>query len=221
MAAITLSDVRNLLGSLNGEDSPATSTTRDRFINAIIKDITSRRQWRWRKTFLNVAFNASGVSTTTLTSWAEDSLNNRENLVREVVSGQENDVIYTVIDEADKDNYGPGDNVVWVEGNEVDGFTLNIHETDSPTLRVGYYAGATALSSAGDTTRVPRDLPIAKGAYALLRVADDPDYNNASELREYENEIRLLQSLENRGTGKPRRFIGASERGGYHLGQVA
>lgn len=218
-AYTTLSEVRNLLAALNGEDSAPTTgsaSTRDRFINQVLRDIYSRFRWSWRRTSTSLAF--SGTTASLPSDWVEDSYGD----IREVLSGLGNDNTYRVIEEKFKDNYSNGDYVCWITGNRVDGFTLNIHETDNPTLTVVYYAGFTTdVSTDGDTIKVPNAMVIAKGAYAFLKRYDDPEIDITPELGDYEGDITKLRAAEFRTDAyRTRRLRSQAEKTGYHIGMV-
>ncbi len=217
-AAVTLTRIRNLLASLNGEDSAPSSTSRDRFINEIIRDVTTREQWSWRRKSTTLSFASDGTASAPA-DFVEDSLGD----LREIATGVGNDNLYKLTGEEYRDNYNANSNyAVWVTGNNVDGFTFRTSETDSPTGTLIYYAGfVTDLADGADTTYVPNALVIAKGAYALLRRFDDPDVDITTELIEYEAEVGKLRVQYTRGVrGRPPRLISKSEREGYYIGKV-
>lgn len=226
MAAVTLLDIRTALSGLLGESSVPTDTSRDTQINYVIRDIYYRAHWSWRRKTSNVAFNSSGVSTTDLSSFlAADSyplpsqdLNAPQGEAKVVTSGDNNDTYYRLIDKEDAEFYASGDRVIWYDGNEVDGYTFNIKETDSPTLQITYFRKHDVLSSSADTTYIPLTSPIAAGAYAFYVKNRDNARDNREEKAEFEREVSKLRNLEN--STKSNRLISKTEKTGSYLGRV-
>lgn len=212
----TLANIRTRLGIRLGEGNVSDTTrlqTFDEIIRSVIEDVRSRKQWEFDQTTLNVSFNSSGVSTITLTNFDFGSFQD----LREVNSGENDDYVYTLIDIADKDKYNiDSDYPVWITGNDVDGWKLNILETDSPTLQLTYtYADETALTGSTDETRVPLNVIVA-GAYAYIKKVDDDEYNNRDDLAAYENEITKLKIKYDR---HPKDIQAPTEKAGYSIGQ--
>jgi hypothetical protein len=109
--------------------------------------------------------------------------------------------------------------VIWVDGNEVDGYTLNIKETTAPTLSVTYFRKADVLSASTDTTYIPYVNAIAKLAYAFLVKNDDLDRNNSKELGDAENEIGKLTAMS--GGSVAQTYAPASAQQGHYAGKVS
>lgn len=191
-----LADIRKLLGTINGEGAVSDVSrlaTYDSLINLIIEDIRSRQPWGFDNTTLNVAFNSSGVSTTTLTDFTIGCLLD----ARKVNAGNGDDGVYSLVDPWMVDKYSTSNYPIWVTGNDVDGWKLNIKDTDSRTLQISYVKEEDALVGETNKTRIPSN-PIVLGAYALLRRADNYEANTDKEEMKYENEITKLKKKEDR-----------------------
>jgi hypothetical protein len=221
--AFTLADIRTDLAALYGENTAPTDSTRDSYINFIIRDIYYRRLWRWRRTTANLTFT-SGASDSP-TAFAPDNLvattrdGWKSNMVlKEVVSGDDNDIYYTQIDPIDSENYTSTDTVYWVTGSEYAGYTFNIPSTDSKTLQLTYYRSHETLSSSTDKCYVPSLNAVVRGAYALLVKNDDIDRNNQSELTDYEIEVSKMSALDGASTARQYRSISAES--GHYIGRT-
>lgn len=105
--------------------------------------------------------------------------------VREVVAGTETDNVYSEGTYANQDD---PESIFrcWVTGNDVDGYTLNINQTDNPSLKVTYKLKAETLTNNSDTTRIPRSMPIARGALAFMQEAEDPYRDTSDAWAKYE-----------------------------------
>lgn len=209
--AVTLSTIRSLVAALNGEESTPASTLRDNLINAVIRDIYGRKEWRWAEKTATVTI--SGTTATLPT----DFLILRD--LREVLPGVNDDVVYELVELGDWDQYDTGSPVAMIYGNDVDGKTIRINQASEPTLTLTYASGPTDLVNSGDTTPIPNALTVAKGVYALLKRADDPDLDVTGEQAEYEGEVAKLMREDARvsRTSEPR-VKGLTERAGHYLG---
>jgi hypothetical protein len=210
-----LSAIRSRLSQKNGEGNVSDSTrlsTYDELIRETIDDIRSRQPWSFDNTTLNVVFNSSGVSTTTLTNFTIGCLLD----ARKVNTGTDDDNVYSLIDSWEADKYSTSDYPIWVTGNDVDGWELNIKDTDSRTLQISYVQLEDALTNPTDETRIPINV-IVKGAYALLRRSDNYEAQTDRERADYEDEITKLKKKEDR---YPKRAISRSENENYAIGDV-
>jgi len=210
-----LSSIRTRLGITNGEGNVSDVSrlaTYDELIRTTIDDIRSRQGWSFDLTSLNVAFNSSGVSTTTLTNFTIGSFLD----ARKVNSGTGDDDVYSLISPWESDKFNSNDYPIWLTGNDVDTWKLNIKDTDSRTLTVSYVAEETALIAGVDTTRIPINA-IVFGAYALLLKTDDNEIDNTRELNTYENEILKLKRKDDRYF---KRAMSPSELTNYSIGDV-
>lgn len=211
----TLAQIRTRIGQLAGEGNPSATArlaTYDELIRFIIDDIRSRRQWSFDISTLTVSFNSSGVSTTTLTNFTIGCLLD----ARKINTGDQNDNVYKYIDPWESDKYISTDYPIWVTGNDVDGWKLNIKDADSRDLQISYVLTETALTGSTDQTRIPTN-PIALGVYAYLLKSDDSEVVIDRELGAYENEITKLARKDDR---YPKRAQSYSEVNGYCIGDV-
>jgi hypothetical protein len=196
--AVTLQEILEDLNYLLGDTSvPSTGIdNQKRFINRSIETIWDRTDWSWAG--CSTIYNFSG--TTQILPSNFDSIIS----VREVVTGSDNDNVYTIGDVEDKDT-GASDYLLYVEGNRVDGYTMTINQTNNPSLTVRYKKTPDVLSATSDTTRIPRSMPIARGAYLLMnRAQPDPEVNLTEVSAEFEKDIAELMRLDNRGKPKQR-----------------
>jgi len=210
----TLTQIQNTIAGLNGEGSVSDTTrlaTYNSLINLIIEDIRSRRTWSFDQSILDVSFDSSGVSTTTLTDFSIGSFLD----LREIITG--NDNVYSLIESFEKDQFNVNDHPVWITGNDVDGYKLNTLDTDSPTLQLTYSLGdETALVNGTDETRVPL-LPVSLGSYARLRRSDNYEADITREINDYEDSINKLRKQDDR---YPHKIVAPTERSNYSIGQV-
>lgn len=211
--AVSLQDVLDLLASLNGEDSAPDNVSRKRFVNEIGADIWSRRRWSWAKARTSITLDADGTKALP----ANFDLGGFVDL-RIEMPGSQDDIIYSIIDETERDRFSVDDHVCWITG-EPGEYTIHTLDADSPTLAVVYDAVWSKLADSGDECAIPRAMPIAMGAFMLLKAYDDPESDTSEEFGRYEREIEKLTAQDNRNLG-PRRYAGKTERAGFFLGDV-
>ena len=189
MAAVTLQDVLEDLNYLLGDTSvPSTGIdNQKRFINRIIEKIYDYSDWSWSTAATTYVF--SGQTQTLPTNYL-DMVE-----VREEVPGADNDNIYrrTTISSADID---ASDYIYWVSGDLVSGMTMNINQTDNPSLKTTYKISADELTGTTDTTRIPRSMPIARGALALMQEAEDPYRDTSDAWAKFQRELDDLVRLD-------------------------
>ncbi len=196
----TLADYRLLLGNLNGEESPANTTSRDNFINITIDDVWGRYQWPFRRATSNLTF-INGVATLP-TDFDIDGFYDLR---------LDDTNVYTLIEESYEGNYHK--NVCWITGN-----TINIKETN-PTLTLIYWKTNPVLSAPGDPCPIP-SIVIARGAYALFKGAEDDEYDTTKLENKYESEIIQFKKQITRGKLKDSRLVSRTEQYGSYIGQV-
>ena len=209
--AVTLQAILEDLNYLLGDTSVPTTgiDNQKRFINRINEDIYDHHNWRWAT--LSTSYSMSGT-TQTLPSDFNDLIE-----VREEVSGSDNDNLYDIVNETNVD-ISDADFAAWVSGNEVDGYTLTINQTDSPTLKVTYKVKAGTLSATTHKTKVPRSLPIARGALALMQEAEDPYRDTSQTWAKYRSELDDLVRLDVR-TKPAVKFYTPSENTKKYIGE--
>mgnify|MGYP001500605370 CR=1 FL=1 len=211
----TLLQIRNRVGQMAGEGNPSATArlaTIDELTRSVIEDIRDRQEWSFDRGTLNVSFGSNGVSTTTLTNFAMGCLLD----ARKINAGDSNDNVYTLIDPWETDKYSSSDYPIWITGNDVDGWKLNIKDTDSRTLQISYVLTETALTNSTDQTRIPLR-PISLGVYAFLLKSDDSETIIDRELKDYENAINILKKKDDR---YPKRANPAGLSTGYSIGDI-
>lgn len=202
-----LTDYRLLVANLNGEESapnPAPAS-RDNFINVIIGDIWGRHKWTFRRGTATLVF--SGLTATLPTDFDVDGF-------YDLRSSTDTTKIYTLIEEKFKDNYINGDNVCWITGT-----TLNIKNTSNPTLVLTYWTTPPVLSTPSSTCSLPT-ITVAAGAYAMIKAAEDDEYDTRRLDAKYEEEIRALWRQDMKSGRKDLRIVGPSEKNGNYIGQI-
>lgn len=211
--AVSFSDINELLASLNGEDSAVVNASRTRFINAVGQDIWDRKDFLFKRTSTSLTLAGDGTVAMPANFGYDKFLD-----IREVVTGQDNDNIYSQIDIKDRDKYTLGDYKYWITGSN-GSYTLNTTETDLATVSVQYDSVWVNFVDLADTCTIPKAMPIAAGAFVYLKKYDDPESDTSVETNMYEAEISKLIIQDDRQRGV-RRFQGQTERSGYHIGNV-
>jgi hypothetical protein len=218
MAAITLQNIRDLLANMNGEDSTPSSVSRDRFINDTGLDIYSRSDWAFRRLQVNASFSISNSDGSFGYACPADFQDDSFYDLRLSVSGTYNDHVYTLVDEKNRDSYTKGDYACWLTlDDSVDGFQLNTWESETGQV-LTYWSAWTDMVAGTDSTKIPFPRVLALGAYALLRVYNDPDYDNTREINLYERAISNMKGYYNRS--RSARLIGTTEKYGSFIGRV-
>jgi hypothetical protein len=221
--AFTLAEIRSDLAALYGEATAPTDSTRDSYINFIVRDIYYRKLWRWRRTTANLSFTTGTASSPSV--FASDNLTatTREGfesnmILKEVVSGTDNDIYYDLVDAAQAEQYNENDLVYWITGDEYSGYTFNIPYQSSKTLQLTYYRSHESLSSSADLCYIPSRNAVVRGAYALLVKNDDIDRNNQQELTDYEIEVNKMSAYD--GSSTARTYRSKSAESGHYIGRV-
>lgn len=199
---MTLTEYRNALGYLNGEESPLNTTSRDAIINQVVVDAWGRYLWPFRRTSATLTF--SSKSATLPVDFSADGFYDLR---------FDSTTVYTLIEEKYKDNYVNGDRVCWITNG-----TINIHETYT-SLTLTYWKEAPVLTAPTDTCDLPVNL-VSKGAYAYFKRSEDDEFDIRQLLNEYEQEIIKLKAQYGRGGTKDNRLVSASERYGTYLGDI-
>lgn len=203
----TLVTYRATLAYLNSEESspnPAPAS-RDAFINIVIDDVWRRYQWPFRRSTANIAFtNGVGTLPTDFDVDGFYTLTHPTDLTRR----------YGLIEEQYKNNYSNGSNQCWITGS-----TINIHETDNPTLALVYWSSAPTLTDTSTTCSIP-DIVIGSGAYALMKAAEDDEYDTRPLDSKYEREFAKYRSQTINGGLKDSRMVGPTEKSGAYIGKV-
>ena len=202
-----LTDYRLLVANLNGEESapnPA-PTSRDTFINVIIGDIWGRHKWTFRRGTKTLVF--SGTTISLPTDFDVDGFYDLRSSINK-------NRIYKLIEEKFKDNYIAGDNVCWITDS-----TLNIKETDNPTLELTYLTTPPVLTTPTSTCSLPT-ITVASGSYAMVKAAEDDEYDTRRLDAKYEEEIRALWRQDVKSGRKDLRMVGPSEKNGFFIGQI-
>lgn len=180
-----------------------------RFINRIVEDIYDNVDFRGSSCATNYAFSG------TTQALPGDFGHIIE--VREIIAGTDTDVVYEERTSADQDA-GTSEYISWTTGNEEDGYVLNINQTDNPTLKVTYKCAPETLTNNSDTTRIPRSMPIARGALAYMQEAEDPYRDTSDAWAKYERSkidlIRLTAHQE-----PPKKFFTRSQYSSKPIGQ--
>ena len=209
--AVILQDILEDLNYLMGDTSvPSTGIdNQKRFINRINEKIYDYHKWSWAASATN--YQMSGTSQVL----PDNFLSVDE--VREPVAGEENDNIYQIVDEKMKDS-SITDYIAWITGNEVDGYYLNINQTDNPLLTFKYQTKAVDMTGTSDNTDCPRSMPIARGALALMQEAEDPYRDTTDAWAKFQRELDDLVRMDIR-TSPPKKFYNLYEKNARHLGE--
>ena len=210
--AITLQDIGKDYYDLQGDDPPATLEDRDiRFINRTIEEITSRHKFGFAKVTQTISLTSQVATLTSIFGQIYD--------VRKLnTSGQQDDTKFGIIEEAQKDDYTSADPTIYITGSYDTCFNLRTNTTDTE-LQITFYRRPVPLAVNADTTFIPFSRPIAVGAYAKLRAADNPDIDTTNENFAYEQAFRDLVSYDQKSFNRPIRYRGIQELGGYRTGE--
>lgn len=209
--SVTLQRILEDLNYLLGDTSvPSTGIdNQKRFINNIDEKIYDYHDWNWGKP--TTTYTMSGTTQALESDFVELIE------VRERIAGSENDNIYKIVDEDMKDT-STDEYICWTTGNEVDGYTLNINQTDNPTLEVKYQIKHVDMTTTASTTKCPRSMPIARGALALMQEAEDPYRDTTDAWAKFQRELDDLVRFDVR-TKPAKKFYDKYEANNQHMGE--
>lgn len=210
--AVTLQTVLEDLNYILGDTSVPSSgiDNQKRFINLTNEKIYDYHDWRWATNSTSYVFSGS-------TQTLPTDFNNLVE-VREEITGADNDNIYDIVNETDIDR-STSEYIAYVSGNEEDGFTLSVNQTDNPTLKTTLKIKASDMSATTDETKCPRSMPIARGAVVLMQEAEDPYRDTTQALRKYQDELDDLIRLDVRTKPSNKFFTKSMRRGGRAIGE--
>ena len=219
MAAIQLSDIQNDLNFLLSDSGIPTSGVANQiqFINDVIADIFDRSdKWTWaaQPTQFNLSVPALGAASLASIGNFEGKLVD----VREVISGAQNDNVYSKTDWYNITDTDPSQYYFGVSGNGVDGYKIYQNQTYAPTLTITPKYAPEKLANLTDTTRIPRSMVIAKGAFSYMQRTRNPFAELTDFLEDYEAELAKLIAAD--VTEQPKRqFYTNSEAVNRPIGQ--
>lgn len=195
MASIDLTDVQRDLSYLLGEQSVPTTgiDDRTRFIQVALERAYRAYDFPMNKLTATVAL-VSGVATLPTTIIQDSVLD-----VREVVSGAENDRVYTQVDYTNSDTL-QGSYKYWLDGYE-GAYVLKANEADA-TLTIRYSNTVPTLN-ASISSPFPSSMAIARGALIYMRQAEDPQADISQEEALFQQELDEVIASYNRS--RPRR----------------
>lgn len=182
MAQTSLTDVRTDLTYLLGEDSIISPWPEkyDRFIQKGLERI--ERIFDFERSRVAATFSVtSGVATlpTSIQDYGKMD-------VRQVVSGDENDYVYTQIGYEEKDNFIKGDYRFWLTKDTSGNMKFNTKE-DNAVLDIYYSAVPTINASV--STNFPSSMVIARAAIPYIRQAEDRDADISQDEALFRNEL--------------------------------
>lgn len=212
MAGVTLQDIGRDYYDLQGDDAPSTLEARDiRFINRTIEEITSRHKFGFAKVTQLISLTSQVATLSSIYGQIYD--------IRKLnTSGYQDDTVYGIIEESEKDDFISSDPKAYITGSQDTNYNLRVNTTDTE-LQITFYRRPIPLAVNADTTFIPFSRPIALGAYAKLRAADNPDVDVTLEEARAENAFRDLVSFDQRSFNRPSRYKSVQERGGWRTGE--
>lgn len=207
--AVTLEEIIFDYYDLLGEDEPSVPTTQDlRVVNRTMEEIVRRHKFGFTRATQSLSLVSLQASLASVFNHIYD--------VRYRYSGDQDDVIFKMVDEASKDDFT--DPIFWITGDTQQGWKLNTNMVTYNPLSVTYYRRPGWIGSMSDVTFFPYTEPIALGAYLRRRKIDNPDVDINQEKGEYEQSLASLISYDQRLNGRQGRYKGLHEAGGYVLG---
>jgi hypothetical protein len=193
--AINQTDVLEDLSFLLGESTVPTSgiDDRKRFIQRTLREVWTNYPWEFAKT--SATFAVSSGTGSLPTNVMQDTAME----IRQVVSGDDNDYIYTQVPFDEKDEYHAGDYKYWLTGYE-GALVLNTKESNA-TLDIRYTTTPPVVN-ASLTAPFPDAMPIALGALRYVRIGENPEADISQEESNFQR--RLEEVWANYNMNKPR-----------------
>ena len=209
--SVNRDQVMTRLSYLLGEETVPTSgiNARQGFIQDALDEIYRSHEWEWAKTTAttaltsNVATLASGIGLDLLVD------------IREVVSGANDDKVYTRISYEESDNFEQGTYKYWLD-TSMDNPVVNTKEADA-TLTYRYSQMAPQIN-ASVTTPFPSANVVALGALKYLRQAENPFADVSQEEQIFR--ARLEEYIANENRNKPRRTRSRQSTQSHYTGAV-
>jgi hypothetical protein len=215
MAYTTQTDVLQDMSFLLGESTVPTSGIEDRqrYIQRTLERVYRAHNFPMHQVTATLTVT-SGAGTIPSTIHQDGIVD-----VREVVTGTNNDLIYTQVAITDLDNYGSGDYRYALTGYEGSGtYTISTSETGSQVLTVrGEGVAPTINGSIG--TPFPSPMCLAQGALVYYRMAEDPQADVSQQEALFQNELDEVIAQYNRNRDQ-QRALSAEEAAGTFIGDV-
>lgn len=215
MAYIDLDDVQQDLAYLLGEQSAPSTSNSDYAVRSTMIQRALERAYRaydFPMNKMTATVQASAYVATLPSNVAQDSIID----MREVVSGKQDDHVYSQVDYSSFDNYNAGDYVYYLDG-YAGTYTAKLSESD-PLLTLRYSTG-TPILNASIGTPFPSSMALARGALIYYRQAEDPQADISQEEALFQGELDEIISAYRRAA-PPRRLVSRHEDKKSYIGDI-